>query len=77
LCYDYTYPEQRGGENRDEEISEQESSRKRGCLLECHETTGEAESWYGMPQMKGLKELKLLVSNETEAGRYGGFSSSS
>jgi hypothetical protein len=24
-----------------------------------------------MPQMKGLKKLKLLVSNETFAGRYG------
>ncbi len=25
-----------------------------------------------MPQVKGLKELKLLVSNEKETGRYGG-----
>jgi hypothetical protein len=25
-----------------------------------------------MPQMKGLKELKLLVSNETFAGSYDG-----
>ncbi|HET6363731.1 MAG TPA: hypothetical protein VFG02_01655, partial [Nitrospirota bacterium] len=56
---------------QDEKDDEQESSRQRGCLLECHETNGKAESWYGMPQMKGLKELKLLVSNETFAGRYG------
>jgi hypothetical protein len=38
--------------------------------LERYETGGEAESWYGVPQMKGLKELKLLVSDETVAGRY-------
>jgi hypothetical protein len=25
-----------------------------------------------MPQMKGLKELTLLVSNKTDAGWYGG-----
>jgi hypothetical protein len=27
-----------------------------------------------MPQMKGLKELKLPVGNETETDGYGGFS---
>jgi hypothetical protein len=57
---------------QDEKDGEQESSCQRGCILECHETSGKAESWYNMSQMKGLKELKLLVSNETDAGRYGG-----
>ncbi len=59
---------------QDEEDHEHESARKRGRVLERHETVGEIESWYGMPQMKGLKELTLLVSNETEAGGYCGLS---
>lgn len=32
------------------------------------------ESWQDMPQVKGLKELKLPVGNETETDGYGGFS---
>jgi hypothetical protein len=44
---------------QDEEGSEQGNSWQRGSLLERPEATGEAQSWYGMPQVKGLKELKV------------------
>jgi len=52
---------------------EQRSSGQRGSLLECHEAACGTESRYGMPKMKGLKELTLLVSNEPEAGGQRGF----
>jgi hypothetical protein len=39
--------------------------------LECHEAAGKTESWYGMPKMKGLKDLMLPVGNENETGGYG------
>lgn len=51
---------------QDEENPEPESTRKRGSLLECHERAGKTESWHGMPKMKRVKKLTLLVSNETK-----------
>lgn len=49
---------------QDEEDSEQKGSCQGGCLLERFQQGGKGESWQGMPQMKELKELTLLVSNE-------------
>jgi hypothetical protein len=52
----------RKGVKQDEEDHEQESPGQRGSLLERHEKNGEIESWYGMSQMKGLKELNRCWS---------------
>jgi hypothetical protein len=57
--------------NEDEEAHEQGRARKGSCVLDCHETTGQAASRNSMPQMKRVKELVLLVSNNTQTGRRG------
>jgi hypothetical protein len=58
---------------RDEEKDiEQRGSCKGGCLLVRLHEGGEGESWQVMPQVKGLKELKLPVGNEMVQSRYGG-----
>jgi len=49
---------------QDEEDSEQEGSCKGGCLLEQLQQGGKGESRQGMPQVKELKSLMLLVSNQ-------------
>jgi hypothetical protein len=51
---------------QDEKDSEQGGSCQGGCLLERFQQGGKGKSWQGMPQMKELKELTLLVSNEVE-----------
>jgi hypothetical protein len=56
---------------QDEEDSEQEGSCQGGCLLERFQQGGKGKSWQDMPQMKELKELTLLVSDEERKGRYG------
>ncbi len=62
----YTWKEVR----LDEKDSEQEGSCQGGCLLERFQQSSEGESRQGMPQMKELKELTLLVSSEEKKGRY-------
>ncbi len=58
------------GGGRDEEDSEQEGSCQGGRFLERYGEGGKRESWQGMPQVKGLKELKLLVKQrERRTGR--------
>ena len=54
--------------SQDEKARERQGAGKRGGLLERTEGAGENESRHGMPQMKGLKELALLVSNHTQSG---------
>jgi hypothetical protein len=49
---------------RDEEDIEQSGSCQGGRLLGQLQKGGEGESWQDMPQVKGLKELKLPVGNE-------------
>jgi hypothetical protein len=50
---------------QDEENSEQQGSCQGSSLLDGGDEGGEGESWQGMPQVKGLKELMLPVGNET------------
>jgi len=54
---------------QDEKNSEQEGSYQGGCLLERFQQGSKGESWQDMPQMKELKELTLLVSNEEGKGQ--------
>jgi hypothetical protein len=54
---------------QDEEAFKQGCACQRSGVLDGAETAGEAESWYRMPQMKRLKKLTLLVSNDAEAAR--------
>ena len=54
----------RGGGDTGEEDSEQRGSCQGGCLLDGVEKGRQGKPWQGMPQMKGLKELKLPVGNE-------------
>jgi hypothetical protein len=49
---------------QDEEDSEQQGSCRGSSLLDGGGEGGKGESWQGMPQVKGLKELKLPVGNE-------------
>jgi hypothetical protein len=49
---------------QDEEDIEQQGSCQGGRILDDRGKGGEGESWQGMPQVKGLKELKLPVGNE-------------
>lgn len=56
---------------QDEEDDEPESAPKRGSLLDRREKTGETESWDGMPKMKRMKKLMLLVSNGKEPKNEG------
>jgi hypothetical protein len=53
---------------QDEEDIEQQGSCQGGGLLDDGSEGGEGESWQGMPQVKGLKELKLPVGNEIAGG---------
>ena len=48
----------KGGET-DEEGIEQKGPCKGGCLLGKFQEGNERKSWQGMPQVKGLKELKV------------------
>jgi hypothetical protein len=50
---------------------EQRNARERSGIVECPERAGKAESRQHMPQMKGLKELMLLVSNVRRGGPTG------
>ncbi len=68
LCYHCSYLG-RKGVNQDEKAVNGKYASKRGGLLECHEKTGETESWHGMPQMKRLKELSCWSA--TKHGRQG------
>jgi len=52
-----------GGEAGEEDI-EQRGSCQGGRLLVASAEGSEGKSWQGMPQVKGLKELKLPVGNE-------------
>ena len=54
----------RGGGDTGEEDSEQRGSCQGGRLLDGTEVGREGKPWQAMPQMKGLKELKLPVGNE-------------
>lgn len=56
---------------RDEEDSEQKGSCQGGRLLDADEEGRSGQSCEGMPQVKGLKELKLPVRqlNSPGAGR--------
>jgi|WetSurMetagenome_2_1015567.scaffolds.fasta_scaffold102520_3 hypothetical protein len=49
----------------DEETCERKGSHERGCLVGWSEK-GDGRSRQGMPQMKGLKELKLPVRQRIE-----------
>jgi hypothetical protein len=49
---------------RDEKDTEQQGSCQGGRILDDGGKGGEGKSWQGMPQVKGLKELKLPVGNE-------------
>jgi hypothetical protein len=52
-----------GGEAGEEDI-EQRGSCQGGCLLDTVNEGSEGKPWQGMPQVKGLKELKLPVGND-------------
>jgi hypothetical protein len=49
---------------QDEEDIEQQGSCQGGRILDNSGKGSEGKSWQGMPQVKGLKELKLPVGNE-------------
>jgi hypothetical protein len=53
-----------GGGETGEKDSEQRGSCQGGGLLEPVDEGDEGKPWQGMPQVKGLKELKLPVGNE-------------
>jgi len=57
---------------QDEKDIEQKGSCEGSGFLERFRQGGERESWQGMPQMKELKELRLLVSNDASNGGYSG-----
>jgi hypothetical protein len=61
LSIDFDYREE---VIQDEEDIEQQGSCQGGGLLDDGGKGGKGESWQGMPQVKGLKELKLPVGNE-------------
>ncbi len=55
---------------RDEKGGEQKGSCQGGRFLERFNKGGKGESWQDMPQVKGLKELMLLVEQrERRTGR--------
>jgi hypothetical protein len=54
----------KGGGRDEEEGIEQSGSCQGGRILEQLQEGGEGESWQDMPQVKGLKELKLPVGNK-------------
>jgi hypothetical protein len=59
------------GRDEEKDIEQNGSCQGDRFLVELQEG-GEGESWQVMPQMKGLKELKLPVGNEMVQSRYGG-----
>lgn len=61
----------RGGGDAGEEDSEQRGSCQGGRLLDGIKESGPGKSWQDMPQMKGLKELKLPVGNEMSLADMG------
>jgi hypothetical protein len=56
---------------QDEKDSEQQGSCQGDSILDKFQKGSSRKSWQDMPQVKGLKELKLPVGNETEKG-FGG-----
>jgi hypothetical protein len=53
---------------QDEKDSEQQGSCQGDSVLDKFQKGSSRKSWQDMPQVKGLKELKLPVGNETEKG---------
>jgi hypothetical protein len=51
---------------QDEKGSEQKGSCQGNSFLDKLQKGSSRKSWQDMPQVKGLKELKLPVGNETE-----------
>ena len=67
-----SYEETKGGDSGEKD-SEQQGTCKGSGFLDNLQKSSSRESWQDMPQVKGLKELKLPVGGEMFKERVRGF----